>query len=58
MLPFVPLISIEVYGDKADVAALQKWLPGIEDVAVKDRVQFTLLELAHRLLHCFVLQCH
>jgi len=39
------LITIEVYGTQQDVQALKNWLPEVTDLAVKDRIAFTLAEL-------------
>ncbi|EDN72507.1 hypothetical protein BGS_1095 [Beggiatoa sp. SS] len=43
------LITIEVYGTQQDVQALKNWLPEVTDLAVKDRIAFTLAELDYRL---------
>ncbi|EDN70822.1 PBS lyase HEAT-like repeat [Beggiatoa sp. PS] len=43
------LITIEVFGKDADLAALNNWLPDINDHAVRDRVKFTVAELEYRL---------
>jgi HEAT repeat protein len=41
------LITIEVFGKKADLAALQAWK--VKDIAVRDRIEFTVAELGYRL---------
>ena len=43
------LITIEVYGTPEDVQALKTWRSEVTDFAVKDRIAFTLTELAYRL---------
>jgi hypothetical protein len=43
------LITIEVYGTPEDVQALKTWQSEVTDLAVKDRIAFTLTELAYRL---------
>jgi HEAT repeat protein len=43
------LITIEVYGTQQDVQALKNWLPEVSDLAVKDRIAFTLSELDYRI---------
>ncbi len=43
------LITIEVYGTKQDVQQLKDWRKGVTDIAVMDRIDFTLAELEYRL---------
>lgn len=43
------LVIIELGGDASDLQALKAWLPSIENMAVRERVKWTVAQLEYRL---------
>ena len=42
------LITLEYEGNQDDLAALEKFLPQVEDAATQDRIQWTIYQLEYR----------